>query len=584
MDFLIKWTFDSNATLAKAAKTEDLKSLSRGLYICQSPIVASNYLEFSDKDKRVILIGDPVVPTGDKLSFIYLNELISKNKLHYLSGFYYLLYIVDEQSVSVFSSLFNILPIYYRKNGKEIRISSRISLLATGANESVSVDKTYILEHILFNYGIFDRTLFKQIKLLPSCHYIVAAETDKIIKMFDIAAYFTENVRKGKSVLSQLADEFIDKSKKFLPEEQYALSFTGGFDSRTLLAASLYHKKSFCAYAFGDKDASDLYLPQIQAGDLGIDFNPIYLDKDYIEAHSYNAASELITTTEGFASINRAHYLYVAKILAGKFSYLVTGNFGSELFRAAHLAGAMLTNELYDIVGSERNDEVKKIIQLSPKLNYLNKREYAAELDELTQQLIEFRQENSHLGKSAFLYRFMLMEILRKYFGPEIVMQMRIINNRTPYLDFGFISSLLKTYYCGAYGEFHTHNPLKRYKGQLTYAHIIQKTSPALYKMITGKGYQPQDLIRFKGKLTLVLNLMRKKFSHSLPQDLDPNAVGRSFIHNKDKYKNWPLDPRFFNESLVRSSMEQIGKNGDRGTVFNIISTGKYLSQCLNEV
>lgn len=575
--FLIKWTFADNSQPLTVSSPDDLLTVKRGLYISEVG-KHGKLLKFSRNNDVIFLMGDPIPDQGSEITFEYLENLILGNRLYELNGIYYLIHLSSENCLSVFTSLFNLMPVFYSQPmGDVIYVASRNKLIREACSRDFTVDKQYLLERVLFNYGLFNRTYWKDISLMPTNHHIRLCDTLQIIKSLEFTDLFTETPAQGKNTLQDLADQFIELSNKYFPDERYALSFTGGFDSRTLLAVSLMQKKDFSAFAFGTGDSSDLYLPGQQAAQLQIGFMPVYLDTTYIREHSYSSAIELIRLTEGNASVSRAHYLYAAKYLSRDYRYMLTGNFGSELFRAAHLAGVMISDELYRIL--ERSDPtgVDSVIRTSPKLRYLQRDEFRTEIAALVNEIQDYRDIYRGLNSNRMLYNLMFTEILRKYFGAELVMQSNFINSRTPYLDFGLLRAVLKTSYSGAYCDYQSRNPVKRYSGQITYAHIIRKAWSPLYNMKTNKGYRPSDLLTVKGKLVLLKNLLIKKLQNQQANFADPNAVKAAFEFNHARYAQWSVEPALYNEKLITDELMIINQNQDRGSLLNILSANRYL-------
>lgn len=578
MDFLIKWSLGCYAPFELIGLMTSVTKIQRGVLFHQMPTGKRSLREYREGDETIYLIGDLVASTGEVVSFFSLWEAIKFNKVHYYGGFFYIIYKSRDGSVFIFSSVFNILPVYYYESNGIVFLASRDCLIRQAVGDIFTVDRQYLIEKVLFNYSMFDRTYWNEIKLVPSNCFMRLAQDLRFLPTFDFTGLFVQTPSKGKQVLSRIADEFIEYSAKYFPDEKFALSFTGGFDGRTLLASSLHHKKDFSAFSFGNDGSSDLCLPREQAKKLGIEFLPIALESEYINHHYYTNALDLVKYTEGYASFSRAHYLFAARMLSTRFNYMITGNFGSELFRAAHVIGVMMSRELYQIIACNTESDIANVINTSPKLMYLSTKEITRELESLISDLCSFKNQHQGWDYNATLYKFTLTEIIRKYFGPELVMQRMVINNRTPYLDFSFIKCLMTTAYCGAYSEFNTHNPVKRFKGQLAYGHIIRKTSPLLYDMKTNKGYKPKDLVRFLGKLNLIKNLAVKKIRKLGISDDDSNSVNQAYLLKYEEYAKWPINSRLYNKELIQSKLATAVQDKDRDLIFDLISTNYYLS------
>jgi len=510
--------------------------------------------QIQNNNKSFFIIGDLVLDSEKETDFEFLMNHLVNNSIHLLGGFYYLIYINNiNGECRVYSSLFGVLPVYYSEQGNTILISSSISLILGYLDETPKINKKYLLERVLFNYGLFNDTYYETIKLLSANSYLLLIEKKSEQRQFEISDLYNEDYSKGEKTLEKLSASFILYSKKYLPTTNYAQSFTGGFDGRTLLSVSKYHNRDFFTYAFGTEDSIDMNIPKEQSKILGLDFMPLILDNDYVNNFSYDCGLDMIFLTEGNASFSRAHYLFAVKKLALKTKYMITGNFGSELFRAMHNPGVMLSKELIGIFDSQDDEWIKGITQ-SSKLNYLRMQGFKVEINQLIEEILAFKKDNKSLKANELFYVYVLSEVFRKYFGPEIVMESSFLVNRAPFLDFKFIKELFNTYYCGIYSDFFTDNPLKRYKGQILYAYIIKNTYEDLMYLNTDKGYVPAALINNTKKASLFTGYIRKKLKRRsrIAKGYDPQAVQSAYENNRQKWFSFPIIGEYYNASYLR--------------------------------
>ena len=82
--------------------------------------------------------------------------------------------------------------------------------------------------------------------------------------------------------------------------------------------------------------------------------------------------------------------------------------------------------------------------------------------------------------KSPVSFFFILQEGIRKYFMQEIQIERVYVTTRFPYLDDDLVELIYKTTFAGMYNGFLKKSMVKRRKGQLLYAHIINKYKPEL--------------------------------------------------------------------------------------------------------
>jgi len=527
--------------------------------------------EYNSDNNKYIILGDLVSDNSTD----EIKKSIAADMMSDFGGFFYIICLsYSDNSMKIFSSVFNILPVYYYEDNTKLIVSSKLEYVVKLTGK-FGYNKKYILERVLFNYPLFNETIYKSINLLPSNHFIEITDKLRIRKHFEITDHFNDEPRAGKKVLEEISENFISIASSYFPDEVSAVSFTSGFDGRSLIALGKKLNKKFLAYSFGSMDSIDLTLPREQAGNLGIEFIPYVLNEEYIKSHSLNCGLDLIDKSEGNASFARAHYRYAAELLSERATYLITGNFGSELFRAFHNPGVVVSEELFLFFRTENDNWIDEI-KTSKKLKYLNSEIFKSEIKELIEELNEYKVANKELPKNSLFYKYIFEEVFRKYFGPEIVMQSHYIMNRSPYLDSGFIKFLLTTKYAGVYSEFATDNPVKRFKGQLPYSYIIKNTFPPMMKMMTGKGYKPSDLLGFTGKMKLVMSKLRKKSGN----EGDPFSVNASFNHNKGYFASVKINEELFNSKLIAKALGSNGIN-DLNNIIQLLSLNYYLKKIL---
>lgn len=528
-------------------------------------------LQLSGDGYEFLAWGDPVCTDGfgDKLQAGISMEFIVNN---IYGHYYYIFFDRKKQEFITGNSLFSILPLYYCSFEGKILLSD--SALALGYHTGMkSVSKRFVLETLLFNYPLFNRSLIEGISLLPSnSGMIIAGGGMRIVKHTSIQELFCNDALLMEVSAGMLADVFLETVKKYLPGEQYYAALTGGFDSRALTAAGLYYGKLFTTYCFGTTGSDDLRIAEFTAEKTGLSFSPVILDEDYLKEKSLEAGGDFITRSSGVATFTRAHYMFAASKLSLKASCIVTGNFGSEILRAAHVPGVVISPALYEVFNSGGPEEAMAVIRKTGALKYLNLHEFNEEINSLEQDLETlpcFDQRYKYLTRNGQFYVFVFEEVFRKYFGTEIASLSGFIRNRTPFLDIDFLKVILSSRFAGVYSGFFEHNPFRRFKGQVLYASIIRKAFPALGKLPVDRGYRPDDLISFYGRANIIRaymgRLLTKKDSR-----YDPYGVKRAWELNKRYYMSLPVNRNLFNNEAVRN-LEISGLTDEAARLYSLI-------------
>jgi hypothetical protein len=205
-----------------------------------------------------------------------------------------------------------------------------------------------------------------------------------------------------------------------------------------------------------------------------------------------------IEFSNGTAPVNRANYPYAYKILREFSDTAITGIFGSEILRPIHNLGIMMNNYSEKIFLS---GDYKKAIKAS--LDELKGRKYFKEhifTDSCEYLIEEFKVRYFDKFKSyddvIKLFFFLLDEGIRKYFMQELQIERVYITNRFPYFDDDLVDLMYKTPFAGMYNGFLGKSKIKRRRGQLLYAYILNKYMPELSVIELDRGYKPHDLLR----------------------------------------------------------------------------------------
>jgi asparagine synthase (glutamine-hydrolysing) len=503
---------------------------------------------FSNELIEFTLWGDPILPnTFNKL----LNFNLSVNNIiENICGHYYFVFLNKRQNViNIGNSLFSILPIYYVKIKDKLILSENALHIGKYLNNP-SISKSFMLEMVLFNYPIFNNSIIEGVQLLPSNSYIsIDNGRIKIEKHTHIENLFPSSPKPWKKSIHGIRDIFLENILKYLPDEPNYISLTGGFDGRTLVSASLYHNREFSCYSFGGPTTKDITIASELSKIAHIPFFKINIEDDYVKSYSLKCGLNFMLNASGTATFARAHYLFASKLLSDKTNCIITGNFGSEILRAAHNPGEVFSHNLFHLFNLSSKASLITTIEKSEEFKFLNREFFRSEWQEIKDKfdyLPCYNKDYSMLTQNQKFYVFVFEEVFRKYFGAEMVNQFKYLRNRTPFLDLVFLKAIFNTELSGIHSKFFEHNPLKRYKGQVLYANIINKAFPPFGSINTDKGYKPDDLRNLKGKFNILIEYIRKRSTPKNQANIDPYYVDRSWAINRKFFYKIPMDPLLY--------------------------------------
>lgn len=470
--------------------------------------------------QRLVLLGDPLFrdELTDLDTLVGADGRMDLDQLFMQVPGHYYWFLWNGDALECGSSFGGLLPIYHVDGKDGVGIASSSFHLARVHGLQAN-DRQYLLERKLFNYPLFHRTPWSAVQLLPAhTSLLVDSNGLRMMRSFRVERYFGDGARTDRNAMHSLCGLFLDECDLHIPVSGCAISFTGGFDGRTLLGAALELKRSdIVTYSFGKPGDEDLEFPRAQSRLLGLEHIPIELDATYLKEHAFRSALAFMETSDHCGNLGRPHYLYAAESLARSHGHLVTGNFGSELFRAMHNPGVMISPWLIrcfsDTEGTWKEDLRRSEGEL-----------FKEEVGSLIADLEEYLNGPLRADPSGRFYRFVYEEVFRKYFGPELVVQSRYLKNRTPFLSLRFIETLNGTRWSGVHSRLFERNKFKRLKGQAFYAEFLRGTDPRLYALPTNKGYGPADVAEPWRRPLLAWKMLRMRYSGS--NEVDSNAVG----------------------------------------------------------
>lgn len=524
---------------------------------------------------QMILLGDPVFPKEDLNweSLITPHNAPDQETLFVqIRGHYYYFYLT-EKAIYFGSSLSGIYPVYYHTDGAKVWIASKASAIAEKLPK-IRPSRINLLERLLFNFTLLNSTWWEGINMVPADRYLAVREGKAVLEgSFEIADYFGNPIYKTRRSLGKLISVFQSEMELFFPEEPFSISFTGGFDSRTIVAAAKNAGANFQTYSFGKPSSSDIYFPIRQSEALGIPYTPIYLDEEYLHKHSLAAAYTFIQESDYNGNFGRPHYTHAAQKLAQSSNFILTGNFGSELFRALHEPGVMISQSLIDVFTAEDDSWKDKLVQAT---NKWDNKYFKKELDELISQIETYLAVSKGLSLNHRFYRFVINDLFRKYFGPELQMQSQYLNNRTPYLSLPWLIGLNQTIWSGVHARLFEKKINKRMKGQIFYSSFLKGVSKEMYHMQTNKSYAAADVLEFWRLPLLVGKVVLNRYLR--PKEDNENA-SQDFLkmHYTQIQSQWEQEqfPPFLSSLLERSSVEILeGKRLDYWNKVHSITEG----------
>lgn len=416
----------------------------------------------------------------------------------YLKGMFTIIIIdVKKEVIKLISDRTNLMPLYYYFRDNVLLFSSSMNQLLDYGFIDKKVNERAIAKIAIFNYITGNETIISNIFMQLNASIITIRENKLSEKRYwSLADIYTQPrdrlkqndaLEKCNQLLKEIVNMYISDQKYF------AVTFTGGYDSRTILSVLDRNKKDFFCYSYGKKGCYDIQIPQKISDVLGIDFRKFYLDGAF-ETDFEKYAFKAVYFSDGLGAITRANFVYPCNEISDSVDIILTGLFGSEMIKQPASLGYYINAQVKNLFFSNSPHKIfNKLIEAEVKKGYLCKDVFRKYKEDIFNELYE-RYFSKKSAKFNF-YNFLIQEGIRKYFMQELKMERVYVENRHPFLDDDFIELLFKTPFAGIYNIKRGKNIIMARKTHQLYASLINKNNPQLAKFRTTHGYKPIDIL-----------------------------------------------------------------------------------------
>jgi asparagine synthase (glutamine-hydrolysing) len=268
---------------------------------------------------------------------IHLYEEFGVAFLHGLNGqFSGVLIDLRKRMVVLFNDRLGLNRIYYHENKTGFYFSSEAKSLLAVLPETREMDAERTAELVSLGCVLDDRTIFKDILLLPAAS---AWEFNR--QQVRRGTYFDRSVLEASSPLSP--DSYYETLKGtwsevvpryFRGPQKVSVSLTGGVDSRMVLAWARRPAGEVPCYTIGGpyKESNDVKLSRKIAAMCRQPFSVVQLDDRFIQEFS-NLAERAVYLSDGTADVKAACDLFAQREARKIAPVRVSGVYGGEILR-----------------------------------------------------------------------------------------------------------------------------------------------------------------------------------------------------------------------------------------------------------
>lgn len=239
--------------------------------------------------------------------------------------------------VTLFNDRYGLQRIYVHESNEAFYFAAEAKAILAVRPEQRTADPRGLGEFISCGCVLEDRTLFKEIKLLP----LASAWIFRNGSLQQKNAYFQPQEWEGQPALEpeEYYQELRATFSRILPryfngQERIGMSLTGGLDTRMIMAWHKAAPGSLPCYSFGGpiRECQDVLLARRVARASGQPFEVIPLGREFFSRFA-QYAERAVYLTDGCVNVNRASDLYLNERAAQIAPIRMTGNYGGEILR-----------------------------------------------------------------------------------------------------------------------------------------------------------------------------------------------------------------------------------------------------------
>lgn len=256
--------------------------------------------------------------------------------------------IVDTKrlTVTLFNDRFGMQRLYYYEGPDAFYFSSEAKAILKVVPEARQLDLQSLGEVACCDCPLEQRTLFRNVKLLPAAsRWVFAqAEKQKEEQYFDVRSWEEQTVL-GEEAFYEKLRSTVQRvlPRYFRSDQNIGLSLTGGLDTRIIMAYLDPGTGKYPCYTFGGmyRESFDVKIARRVAKVCGQNHQVIELGKAFLKNFP-QLAERTVYISDGGLDVSGAPDLYINKIAREIAPIRVTGNYGSEVLRGVRFLKSSL--------------------------------------------------------------------------------------------------------------------------------------------------------------------------------------------------------------------------------------------------
>lgn len=278
---------------------------------------------------------------------------------------------LQNNKIILFNDRYGMQKIFYHENQDAFYFSSEAKALLKVCPELRELDMQGVSEMLSCNCVLENRTLFKDICLLPvSSAWTFQDNKIKKDTYFDPATWENQPWLEKSFFYERLQETFKKiLHRYFRANQKIGISLTGGVDTRMIMANMDMPPDKYPCYTFGGmyRNSFDVTISRKIAEATGQTHNNIKLDMNFLKNFS-DYAERTIYITDGYLDVSGTPEIYVNRMARDIAPIRLTGNFGGEVMRCLkHLKVGRFNHDLFTPDFNSYSANIKTILENQKK-------------------------------------------------------------------------------------------------------------------------------------------------------------------------------------------------------------------------
>jgi len=469
------------------------------------------------------------------------------------------------------------LPLYMAKYHNDTIICSNLLMLKSlGFKANIQV----VFEVLLFNQPITLRTMLEGVNTItPGLSYEFGS-CEKTNSLYDIKEKIFEQGDNGLN-LPELVEDFNYSVLSLSSSSEINLSsLTGGFDSRCVLSSLIKEKLPYHAFSFGRLGGPNTEKPLYAKSQLGINYDPILLEREYEERYAY-FADEAVTWSDGASVFERANYLYVADKLKEISNSYLSGLIGGELFGPMTFH-TTFCSKLYDDVFYKGNKFDFQYCFKGMGLDKFVRCPSQHIVESLEQTVLDYQREIQELRARETGYMYSLYDFVkngfRTFYGGQIHVERRYIHNKTPFYVTDIFERLMSSNHKRVFKKAFKSGAVSKRNNRLLQAQIILSNNPALASMPTDRGFAPSDVLSSFGQVKAGISYMANRYKAKSREPEFTSAKWSKLYYDYIASNGLSFDDTVFDNNKMKEFMKHYDMTKYSQQFNRLLSVARWLS------